>query len=92
LNDLNKQFLEISKSFSIFCCWFYIPWSLDRLYQYSRNGSVAISLMNQFNGEFNAGSTTFTGAALAFHNINGDPFSITYATAGKVLNQTELPP
>lgn len=56
------------------------------------NGSVAISLMNQFNGEFNAGSTTFTGAALAFHNINGDPFSITYATAGKVLDQTELPP
>lgn len=56
------------------------------------DGSVAISLMNQFNGEFNAGSTTFTGAALAFHNINGDPFSITYATAGKVLNQTGLPP
>lgn len=56
------------------------------------NGSVAISVMNQFNGEFNAGSTTFTGAALALHNINGEPFSVTYATAGKVLNQTGLPP
>ena len=56
------------------------------------NGSVAISVMNQFNGEFNAGSTTFTGAALAFHNINGEPFSITYATTGKLLNQTGLPP
>jgi hypothetical protein len=56
------------------------------------NGSVAISVMNQFNGEFNAGSTTFTGAALAFHNINGEPFSVTYATAGKLLNQTGLPP
>ena len=58
----------------------------------SGNGSVAISVMNQFNGEFNAGSTTFTGAALVLHNINGEPFSVTYATAGKVLNQTGLPP
>jgi hypothetical protein len=56
------------------------------------NGSVAISVMNQFNGEFNAGSTTFTGAALALHNINGEPFSVTYATTGKLLNQTGLPP
>src|ERR1044072_6636979 len=56
------------------------------------NGSVAISVMNQFNGEFNAGSTTFTGAALAFHNIKGEPFSVTYATSGKLLNQTGLPP
>ena len=55
------------------------------------NGSVAISVMNQFNGEFNAGSTTFTGAALAFHNIKGEPFSVTYATTGKILNQTGLP-
>jgi hypothetical protein len=55
------------------------------------NGSVAISVMNQFNGELNAGSTTFTGAALALHNINGEPFSVTYATAGKVLNQIGLP-
>ncbi|HJT82956.1 MAG TPA: hypothetical protein VJ697_00615 [Nitrososphaeraceae archaeon] len=56
------------------------------------NGFVAISVMNQFNGEFNAGSTTFTGAALTFHNIKGEPFSVTYATAGKLLNQTGLPP
>ncbi len=56
------------------------------------NGSVAISVMNQFNGQFNAGSTTFTGAALAFHNIQGEPFSVTYATTGKLLNQTGLPP
>jgi hypothetical protein len=56
------------------------------------NGSVAISVMNQFNGQYNAGSTTFTGAALAFHNINGEPFSVTYATTGKLLNQTGLPP
>ena len=55
------------------------------------NGSVAISVMNQFNGQYNAGSTTFTGAALALHNINGEPFSVTYATAGKLLNQTGLP-
>ena len=53
---------------------------------------VAISLLNQFNGEFNAGSLTFAGSALAFHNVNGDKFSISYATAGKVLNQTGLPP
>ncbi|MGD1835547.1 MAG: hypothetical protein ACPKQO_07480, partial [Nitrososphaeraceae archaeon] len=56
------------------------------------NGSVAISLMNQFNGEFNAGSLTFAGSALAFHTVNGDEFSVSYATAGKVLNQTGLPP
>jgi hypothetical protein len=56
------------------------------------NGSVAISVMNQFNGQYNAGSTTFTGAALALHNINGEPFSVTFATAGKLLNQTGLPP
>lgn len=56
------------------------------------NGSVTASVMNQFNGEFNAGSTTFTGTALAFHNIKGEQFSVTYATAGKVLNQTGLPP
>jgi len=56
------------------------------------NGSLAASVMNQFNGDFNAGSTTFTGAALAFHNIKGGPFSVTYATTGKILNQTGLPP
>ncbi|MGD1837107.1 MAG: hypothetical protein ACPKPY_03495, partial [Nitrososphaeraceae archaeon] len=56
------------------------------------NTSVAITLMNQFNGEFNAGSLTFAGSALAFHTINGDEFSVSYATAGKILNQTELPP
>jgi len=47
--------------------------------------------MNQFNGEFNAGHT-FIGAVLAFHNINEEKFSITYATAGKVLNQITLLP
>jgi len=56
------------------------------------NKSVAISLMKQFNGEFNAGSTTFTGSALVFHNINGEPFSVTYAVAGKLLNQTAITP
>ncbi|MGD1837382.1 MAG: hypothetical protein ACPKPY_04920 [Nitrososphaeraceae archaeon] len=56
------------------------------------NNSVAISLMKQFNGEFNAGSFPFVGSALVFHNVNGDPFSISYAVTGKVLNQTGLPP
>ena len=56
------------------------------------NGSVAISLMNQFNGEFNAGSLPFAGSALAFHTVSGDEFSVSYATAGKVVNQTGLPP
>ena len=56
------------------------------------NSSVAISLMNQFNGEFNAGSLPFTGSALAFHTVNGDEFSVSYATVGKILNQTGLPP
>lgn len=56
------------------------------------NGSVAISVMDQFNGQYNAGSTTFTGAALALHNIKGEPFSVTYAISGKLLNQTGLPP
>ncbi|MGD1834900.1 MAG: hypothetical protein ACPKQO_04185 [Nitrososphaeraceae archaeon] len=56
------------------------------------NSSVAITLMNQFNGEFNAGSLTFAGSALAFHTVNGDEFSVSYAAAGKILNQTGLPP
>ena len=58
------------------------------------NGSVAISVMDQFNGQYNAGSTTFTGAALALalHNIQGEPFSVTYAISRKLLNQTGLPP
>ncbi|HSA76797.1 MAG: hypothetical protein ACE5SW_12490 [Nitrososphaeraceae archaeon] len=55
-------------------------------------GSVSISLMNQFNGEFNSDSITFEGSALALNNITGDPFSVTYATAGKILNQTGLLP
>lgn len=48
--------------------------------------------MNQFNGEFNSDSITFEGSALALNNITGDPFSVTYATAGKILNQTGLLP
>ena len=44
------------------------------------------------NEEFNAGYIAFTGSALAFQNINGEPFCITDATAGKVINQIGLAP
>ena len=55
------------------------------------NTSVAISLMPQFNGEFNAGSLAFTGSALAFHTKSGEPFSVSYGTTGYILEQMDLP-
>ena len=43
------------------------------------DGQVAISLMKQFtDSPINAGSLAFTGNALAFHNLEGKPFSVTY--------------
>jgi hypothetical protein len=48
-------------------------------------------IMNQFNGQFMQFYYIYS-TALALHNINGEPFSVTFATAGKLLNQTGLPP
>jgi hypothetical protein len=43
------------------------------------NGKVAISLMKQFTGlPLNAGSFDFAGTALAFHTLDGKPFTVTY--------------
>jgi hypothetical protein len=54
------------------------------------DGKVAISLMKQFNDSpVNAGSFVFAGNALAFHNLEGKPFVVTYTIYGDVssLNQ-----
>jgi hypothetical protein len=54
------------------------------------DGKVAISLMKQFtDSPVNAGSFVFAGNALAFHNIEGKPFTITYTIDGKVNSLTQ---
>ena len=56
------------------------------------NGKVAISLMKQFTGSpISAGSLPFAGSALAFHNIDGKPFTITYTIAGEINQPTPIP-
>ena len=48
------------------------------------SGEAAISLIKPFNsgavaGSFNSGSLTFAAKQVAFHTINGTPFTVTYA-------------
>jgi len=47
-------------------------------------GETAISLIKPFNsggeaGSFNSGSMTFVAEQVAFHTIDGTPFTVTYA-------------
>jgi hypothetical protein len=48
------------------------------------NGQAAIALIKPFNGpsiasSFNSGSMNFVAKQVAFHTINGTPFTVTYA-------------
>jgi hypothetical protein len=53
------------------------------------NGKVAISLMKQFTDTpINAGSFAFTGNALAFHTLDGKPFTVTYTVDAEVKSPT----
>ncbi len=46
---------------------------------------VAISLIKKFtDSPVNAGSLPFAGSALAIHNIDGKPFTVTYTIVGKI--------
>ena len=54
------------------------------------DGKVAISLMKQFtDSPVSAGSFVFAGNALAFHNIEGKPFVITYTVDGDISSLTQ---
>jgi hypothetical protein len=54
------------------------------------NGKVAISLMKKFtDSPINAGSFVFAGNALASHNLEGKPFTITYTIDGKIDSLTK---
>jgi hypothetical protein len=54
------------------------------------NGKFAASVMKQFTeSPFNAGSFVFAGNALAFHNLEGKPFVITYTIDGDVSSLTQ---
>ncbi len=54
------------------------------------NGKFAASVMKQFTeSPFNAGSFVFPGNALAFHNLEGKPFVITYTIDGHVSSLTQ---
>jgi len=54
------------------------------------NGKVAISLMKKFtDSPINAGSFVFAGNALAFHNLEGKPFIVTYTIDGNIDSLTK---
>lgn len=54
------------------------------------DGKFAISLMKQFtDSPVSAGSFVFAGNALAFHNIEGKPFVITYTIDGDISSLTQ---
>ena len=54
------------------------------------NGKVAISLMKQFTGlPLNAGSFDFAGTALAFHTLDGKPFTVTYTVDADIDQLTK---
>lgn len=56
------------------------------------DGKVAISLMKQFTGSpISAGSLPFAGSALAFHNIDGKPFTVTYTIVGEINQPKPIP-
>jgi hypothetical protein len=49
------------------------------------DGKVAISLMKKYTDfPVSAGSLPFAGSALAFHNLAGKPFTITYTIVGEI--------
>ena len=57
------------------------------------DGKVAISLMKKFtDSPMSAGSLPFAGSALAFHNIDGKPFTVTYTIAGEINQPKPIPP
>jgi hypothetical protein len=54
------------------------------------DGKVAISLTKQFtDSPVSSGSFVFAGNALAFHNLEGKPFVITYTIDGQVSSLTQ---
>jgi hypothetical protein len=54
------------------------------------DGKFAASLIKQFtDAPFNAASFVFAGNALAFHNLEGKPFVITYAINGEIASLTQ---
>lgn len=54
------------------------------------DGKVAISLMKKFtDSPINAGSFVFAGNALAFHNLEGKSFTITYTIDGEIKSLTK---
>jgi len=54
------------------------------------DGKFAASVMKQFTeSSFNAGSFVFAGNALAFHNLAGNPFIVTYTVDGDVSSLTQ---
>jgi|SoiMethySBSTD1v2_1073268.scaffolds.fasta_scaffold22969_6 hypothetical protein len=54
------------------------------------DGKFAASVMKQFTeSSFNAGSFVFAGNALAFHNLAGSPFIVTYTVDGDVSSLTQ---
>jgi hypothetical protein len=53
------------------------------------DGKVAISLMRKFtDSPINAGSLPFAGTALAFHTLDGTPFTVTYAVDAEAKSST----
>jgi hypothetical protein len=53
------------------------------------DGKVAISLMKKFtDSPVNAGSLPFAGNALAFHTLDGKPFTVTYTVDAEAKSPT----
>lgn len=53
-------------------------------------GKFAASVMKQFTeSPFNSGSFVFAGNALAFHNLEGKPFVITYTIDGDISSLSQ---
>lgn len=53
------------------------------------DGKVAISLMKKFtDSPINAGSLEFAGSALAFHTLDGKPFTVAYTVDSTVKSPT----
>jgi hypothetical protein len=56
------------------------------------DGEVAITLVKPDSGTpVPSGSMPFAGNALAFHTLNGDPFSVTYTVSANAEELTEQP-
>jgi hypothetical protein len=53
------------------------------------NNEYAASVIKQFTEpSFNSGSFVFAGNALAFHNLEGKPFVVTYTLKGEISSLT----